>query len=93
MSVPKEAIATTKKGEKEVRVLRAAGRFVMYEYETLDGKKVGKYSILLEDEGGNLEHLMIVPLKNRELVVSHKRERGITRGILNKKTGKVVRFP
>lgn len=93
MKLPNECIATTKTGKKEARVLVQYGKYVMYEYRELGGKKVNKYSILLKRDDGKIEHLMIVPLKNRELVVKHAVEESETRGVWDEKNEKVLTFP
>ncbi len=93
MEFPKECITTAKNGKKEVRVLISSGAYIMYEYEQDDGRKSNKYSILLKRNDGKIEHLMIVPLKGKELVVAHKVEGLNNRAIWDKRHKKAVMFP
>ncbi|MEM4166482.1 MAG: hypothetical protein QW153_01205 [Candidatus Bilamarchaeaceae archaeon] len=90
---PEETITTTSKGEKEARVIVDDGRFVVYEYKKLDGKKVeGKYSILLVYKDGKKERLMIVTLKNeKEMIVDRVEIKG-EMAMYDEKNSKVVKF-
>lgn len=93
MNYPKDAIAVSKRGEKEVRVLMGEGRCIAYGYKKIDGGKLKKYSVLLELEEGVVEHLLIIPLKGKELVVKHEKEREVRRGVWDEKKNEVVYFP
>ncbi|MGB9634896.1 MAG: hypothetical protein ACP5H8_02705 [Candidatus Micrarchaeia archaeon] len=93
MEYPEDAIAVAKTGKREVRVLMGEGRYIMYRYREVGGKDLQKYSILLETSTGEIEHIMIVPTKEREIVVKHTSERPFTRGIWDEKHDKVVKFP
>lgn len=89
---PDETIAVSKTGKKEARILKAGGRFIIYGYEALDGKDEMKYSILLAREDGRIEHLMLLPVKGKELVLKHSFEdKG--RAVFDAKRKRVVRFP
>ncbi len=92
---PRETVAISKTGKKEARILRAKGSFVIYGYESLEGKGEAKYSLLLAREDGRLEHIMLLPTAGgKELVIKHAFE-GMDnrRGIFDEKTKKVVYFP
>ncbi len=60
-----QARTMTRKGEKEYRIMLAEGRFVMYAYETPDGKRVAKWSLAL-DTG---EKFLFIPMKNGKYLV------------------------
>jgi hypothetical protein len=96
MEYPEETIAIGAKGKKEARVLERGGKdFVVYGYVDVEtGKKLGKYSILLRDETGRIEHLFVIPTAGgRELVVKHEiEEKPKKRGIYDEKTGKMTYF-
>lgn len=90
---PEEAIAVSKTGKKEARILKSAGRFIIYSYKSLDGKEQAKYSLLLEHENGKVEHILLIPTKGgKELVLKHEfEEKG--RFIFDEKMKKVIYFP
>ncbi|NYZ74370.1 hypothetical protein H0O00_04465 [Candidatus Micrarchaeota archaeon] len=95
MEYPDDVIAVGTKGKREARVLRSMGSdFVVYGYVDIEsGKELGKYSVLLRRESGEVEHLFIVPAGGRELVVKHEIEKKPEkRGIFDSKAGKVVYF-
>lgn len=74
MEYPKEVIAESK-GKKEARVLVERGKYVKYTYvDANTGKlvKEGKESIFLKSEEGKIEHLFIIPLQKRFLLIKEK---------------------
>lgn len=70
MAYPKEVLAKA----KEARVLIDKGRFVRYSYiDAKTGKAPSKYTLLLND-GKQIDHYFIVPMKGKELVVKRVKE-------------------
>jgi len=95
MYYPDDCIAIGAKGKKEARVLRSKGAdFIVYGYADAESKKaLGKYSILLRKEGGDIEHLFIVPSAGgKELVVKHETGKAKKRGIYDEKKNTVEYF-
>jgi len=95
MGFPEETIAVGAKGRKEARVLRSSGKdFMVYGYAGIEGgAAIAKYSILLKNEKGEVEHLVIVPAAGKELVVKHEIEKSPKRrGIFDEKSGKTIYF-
>jgi len=96
MDYPEETIAIGAKGKKEARVLERSGNdFVVYGYVDVEtGKRLTKYSVLMKDAGGKIEHLFIVPTAGgRELVVKHEiEEKPKKRSIYDEKNRAVVLF-
>lgn len=69
---PDEVITVNKQGKKEVRVLVDKGQYVKYTYidtETNQIVRVGKESIILKNEKGKIEHLFIIPMKGKSLLI------------------------
>lgn len=69
---PDEVIAVNKQGKKEVRVLVEHGKYVKYTYidpETNKKVRVGKESIILKNTKGKQEHLFIIPIKGKSLLI------------------------
>jgi hypothetical protein len=95
MEYPDETIAVGAKGKREARILRSMGKdFIVYGYFDVDaGKALSKYSILLRNEKGEIEHLIVVPAGGRELVVKHVTEKSPERrGVYDVKSRKIVYF-
>lgn len=89
---PDETIAVSSSGKKEARVLESTGTYVKYNYiDTASGKQLSKYSILLKNEKGKLEHLFVVPAGSKELVVKHSTDEK-TRSIYDPVKKKPVKF-
>lgn len=73
MKYPKEVLAKAK-GKEEARVLIDRGKFVRYRYiDTATGKASAKYTLLLNN-GKEIGHYFIVPMKGKELVVKRIKE-------------------
>ncbi|HLC99083.1 MAG TPA: hypothetical protein VJC00_03690 [Candidatus Nanoarchaeia archaeon] len=99
---PDSTVAVSSSGKKEARVLESMGSFVRYGYvDILSGKKVRKYSILLKDEKGNVDHLFVVPTGppstsgpsgQKEIVVKHVSEGKKKRAIYDPKSKKTLEF-
>lgn len=95
MEYPDDVMTVGAKGKKEARILKSMGRdFVVYGYvDTESGKELGKYSILMKRESGEIEHLFIVPAGGKELVVKHEVEKKPQkRGIFDAQARKTVYF-
>lgn len=89
---PEETIAVSKTGKKEARILKASGKFIVYGYKALEGKDEVKYSILLAHDDGKIEHIMLLPVKGKEIVLKHSfEEKG--RAVFEEKGKKAVHFP
>jgi len=93
---PEDVIAVGAKGKKEARMLRSKGAdFVVYGYLDVEsGKMLGKYSVLLKNERGEIEQFIIVPTAGgRELVVKHTTEKKpARRGIYDERNQTTVYF-
>lgn len=72
---PKECTTKSSSGKVEARVFEERGEYLKYGYEDVEtGKVIAKYSLLLKNENGEYDHLMIVPTKEgKEYVVYHKK--------------------
>lgn len=89
---PEETITTTSKGEKEARVLVAAGKMVIYKYKKLDGSEVkGKYSILLVPDKGMKERLMVVQGAGGKEIIVNRAEITGEMAFYDEKSRQVVR--
>ena len=69
---PDEVIAVNKQGKKEVRVLLEKGQYVKYTYIDPETSKIvreGKESIILKNDKARLEHLFIIPVKGKSLLI------------------------
>lgn len=69
---PDEVIAINKQGKKEVRVLVEQGKYVKYTYIDPKTNKIvrqGKESIILKNKQGKQEHLFIIPIKGKSLLI------------------------
>ncbi len=69
---PDEVIAVNKQGKREVRVLVEKGKYVRYTYLNPGTNKIvreGKESIILKNDKGKLEHLFIIPIKDKFLLI------------------------
>jgi len=91
LKYPDEVIAVNKKGKKEVRVLVEKGEYVKYTYlnpETNKIVRVGKESIILKNKQGKQEHLFIIPMKGKSLLIRKLDDK--KRKILDK--NKIIEF-
>ena len=89
MDIPKDVIAETKKGKKEVRWLVSRGEFVWYEYRDVkDLKKVGKSRIFLKSKDGEIKSFFLIPLKD-EKMLAIEADKDENKKIWNDKTKKV----
>jgi hypothetical protein len=73
---PNDVVSISTTGKEEARVLEKKGTFVKYIYEDVfSGNVEKKYTILLKDENGNVEHLFVLAASGgKELVVKHANE-------------------
>ncbi|MCX6707499.1 MAG: hypothetical protein NT001_05165 [Candidatus Woesearchaeota archaeon] len=73
---PNDVVSISTTGKEEARVLEKRGTFIKYNYEDVfSGNSEKKYTLLLKDENGNIEHLFVLPASNgKELVVKHVNE-------------------
>lgn len=91
---PQGTIAIGARGKKEARVLRSRGSdFIVYGYIDIETNRLlTKYSILLKEANGEVEHLLIVPsIGGKELVVKHTTEKK-ERAVFDEKTKAVIFF-
>lgn len=78
MKYPKEVIATTSKGKKEVRIFVEKGKYMRYTYADPEtGKLVGKgkEAVFLKNEKGQYEELFIIPLKDKKAFLFKTKEK------------------
>ncbi|GEM_PF-2815008 len=89
---PEECITKAGSGKLEARVLEEMGEYVRYGYVDAEtGRKIGKYALLLKNDKGEYDHMMIVPTKDgKEYVVYHKK--GGTKKLYDEKKDDVVEF-
>ena len=89
---PDEAVATTSKGKREVRVLLEKGEYLRYTYvNPEDGRVVrqGKESVILKS-GGKRTKIFLIPLKDRRRLATIKDDCGEV--VVSDKEKRVIRF-
>ncbi len=96
MKYPKEVIAITSKGKKEVRIFLERGKYVRYTYadpETGKIVKKGKEAVFLKSEKGKYVEFFVVPIgekKNLLFKIKEKEEKVKKRKVWLKEKKKAI---